>query len=143
MVQETKSCKICGKLFQQIGFSDTCLDCMEQDEKDFQRIREYIHEHGRPSIFEVASNLDMTMSKIKKYLREGRLEIVEKINSFLDCEICGKPIQSGKYCDDCFKQVNHDFKSIYAGKAGTGSNAKLNFLSGSDYNKSKKAKSVI
>ena len=67
----------------------------------------YIH-HSLASIYEVATNLDLTINKIKHFLRDGRIEVVEKDNQFLSCKTCGKPIHSGWYCEDCLKQSKSD-----------------------------------
>lgn len=126
MMEQIINCRRCGKVIHSNGYSDLCIECGEKDERDFARIRDYLREHQRANIYEVSTNVDIAVSQIKKYLREGRLEIVEKINPFLDCEICGKPIQSGKYCDECFKQAHHDFKVVYADNRHRGTTAKTN-----------------
>ena len=122
------SCSRCVKFFETDGWQTLCLDCIEQDEKDFRRIREYIYEHPGAKIFDVSLNLDVSIAKIKRYLREGRLEIMEKNNLFLKCEMCGKPICSGNYCDDCFKQVNHDYKAVFVGKSASKTKSSLNYI---------------
>ena len=71
------SCSRCGKFFETDGWQTLCLDCIEQDEKDFRRIREYIYEHPGAKIFDVSLNLDVSIAKIKRYLREGRLRGVK------------------------------------------------------------------
>jgi predicted amidophosphoribosyltransferase len=50
------------------------------------------------------------VEKIKRFLREGRLEIVgDSGNMFLECEGCGKAIRSGRYCSDCEREMSRDF----------------------------------
>jgi predicted amidophosphoribosyltransferase len=111
------NCSRCGKFLEANEFGNLCIECVEKDEADFRRIKEYILEHPRAKIFNVSLDLNISISKIRRYLREGRLEIIEKNNLFLRCEMCGKPICSGSYCDECFKQANHDYKAVYVGKA--------------------------
>ena len=131
-MEEMKNCKRCGRLHQSNGFSNVCNYCHAQDEADFGKIREYLYEHPFAKIFEVSTSLDISVHKIKRYLREGRLEIVEKTNLFLDCEMCGKPICSGRYCDECFKKVSHDFKVIYNPQSVKAKNHQINFKSSND-----------
>jgi len=124
------NCKKCGKLFNSTGFSDKCIDCYKEDEMTFDKIREYVKEHPGAKVFEVSTCLDISIKRIKQYLREGRLEIVEKNNHFLGCEKCGKPIQSGRYCDDCYKQaLNSDMKVIYTEKFDSNKEHKINYMS--------------
>ena len=96
-MDELKNCKICGRLFQPIGFFERCPHCIDRDEEDFSKIREYLIIHPFAKIFEVSINLNISVNKIKRFLRDGRMEIVEKNNQFLKCEICGKSICSGQY----------------------------------------------
>ncbi len=102
---EPKSCKLCGMPFTSNGISDKCTQCTKRDEDDFKKVREYLYLHPGAKIFDVSKELDMSISKIKRYLREGRIEIVEKNNRFLKCEVCGKSLCSGLYCDVCYKAV--------------------------------------
>lgn len=114
-MEELKPCKICGKLFQSNIYINACPDCITQDEADFESIREYLYQHPRASIYEVATNLDITISKIKHFLKEGRIEIVEKTNQFLVCESCGQSIRSGRLCEECAKQPVKEIKSTFFG----------------------------
>ena len=131
-MEELKSCKICGKLYQPDALSHTCPNCAQKDEAEFNNIREYLYEHPHASIYEVATNLDVTINKIKHYLREGRIEIVEKDNRFLECEICGIPIRSGRYCDECVKNASHDYKSAFTGDLKQKTEHKVSFLTKND-----------
>lgn len=116
-MDELKNCKICGRLYQPRAHYEICPICTVHDEEDFSKIREYLYLHPFAKVFEVSMNLDISINKIKRYLREGRIEIIEKNNQFLKCEICGKSICSGQYCSDCCKANVHDFKSYYVGGA--------------------------
>jgi uncharacterized protein len=123
------NCAACGSFFEAIGFQNVCSNCIEQDKKDFDRIRDYLYIHPRAKIFEVANNLDILVPKIKRYLKDGRLEIIEKNNLFLKCEKCGQPICSGVQCNDCLKQASHDYKSSYAVSDTTKKQARVSYLS--------------
>ena len=114
-MEEVKNCKICGRLFQPRGIYEKCPICIDRDEKDFLKIREYLYHHPLAKIFEVSTNLDISIIKIKRFLREGRMEIREKNNQFLKCEICGKSICSGQYCEECRKSNIPEIKSYYIG----------------------------
>lgn len=123
---DLKNCERCGKLHNSTFFN-LCPPCLEQDEADFRKIKEFLYEHPCAKIFEVVSALGMPVNKIKRYLRENRLEIIESNNRFLFCEMCGKPIRSGKYCDSCYREFHHDFKVFYVNsKSGHSSTIKYN-----------------
>ena len=40
---------------------------------------------------------------ILKLLRQDRLEVVDEATSIIKCRSCGKPIKSGKLCENCKK----------------------------------------
>jgi len=127
------TCDRCGRFFElsDFGFIHLCPPCFQQDMQDFEKIRRYLYEHPGAKIFEVSTVLDIPVSQIKRYLREGRLEILEKNNCFLKCERCGKPICSGTHCDDCSKYADRGVKAVYTANYLRKGRHKLNYsLSG-------------
>lgn len=122
------NCSMCGRFFESNGFSTLCTECFKQDMETFDKIREYLYENPRAHMFEVATNLSISISTIKRYLREGRLEIVEENNLFLKCKICGSSIRAGHYCESCSAKANHDYKSFYTGRANKNADSRLNYL---------------
>lgn len=137
---EVKNCKKCGRIYEAKYGVNMCLDCIQQDEKDFKKIKEYLYLHPFAKIFEVSTNLDISINKIKRYLREGRIEIVEKDNQFLKCELCGRSICSGQYCDECNKKANYNIKSTYIGIDPLQSSKKVTYL---PHNKSNPKRTAV
>ncbi len=107
------NCERCGKMFGSNGFYNVCELCTKRDEQDFLKIKEYLTEHPGAKLFDVVSDLNVAVRKIKRYLRENRLEIIESNNHFLFCEMCGKPIRSGQLCDNCYSEFHRDYKTVY------------------------------
>jgi len=109
---DIRNCKRCGRLFNYIGGRPICQDCKKQDEEEFKRVKEYLYEHPKASIIEVSNALDISVQKIKSYLREGRLEIVgTEGNVVLECEKCGKSINTGRFCNECSRELTEGFKA--------------------------------
>ncbi|NSW90057.1 MAG: MerR family transcriptional regulator [Firmicutes bacterium] len=107
---ELKNCKRCGKLFNYIGGIPICPACKDEEEADFQKIKKYLYENPGASISQVASDLNMGIDKIKKFLREGRLEIIGDDGiPILRCEKCGEPIKTGRFCDECSRSMSTEF----------------------------------
>ena len=48
--------------------------------------------------------IGVSLKSIRRYLKEERLEIVGDNKGFIRCELCGKPLNSGRFCDGCFKE---------------------------------------
>lgn len=110
---DVRNCKKCNKIFNYIGGIQICMDCKQEDEVNFKKVKEYLYDHPKSSMFEVSNELGISIQKIKGYLKEGRLEIVgDGGNMFLECERCGKSISSGRYCNECSKDVSNDLKSV-------------------------------
>lgn len=102
MESRTECCGRCGKIFQSGGFFKVCPTCVAIDEEDFSKIKEYLYSHPDANIFNVVNDLNVSINKIRRYLKESRLEIKEENNRFLFCKCCGKPIRSGEHCDSCY-----------------------------------------
>lgn len=107
---EIRNCPRCGKIFTYIG-RPICATCIETEESEFKIVKEYIYDHPGATISEVSHETDVTVEKIMRFLREERLEIKsENNNLLLECERCGRPITSGRFCDNCRGQINKEFK---------------------------------
>ncbi|NLI58431.1 MAG: flagellar protein [Clostridium sp.] len=111
---ELKNCEMCGKTYTSNGFHKVCPSCFQHDESDFNKIKMYLEENPCAKIFEVVSALNISLKKIKRYLRENRLEIIEPDNHFLFCEACKKSIRSGRYCSLCYTNAYHrKYQTVY------------------------------
>lgn len=109
-MSELRNCKKCGKVFNYIGGNPICPICRDEDEAEFQRIKKYLLENPGASISQVASELQIRIDKIKKLLREGRLEIVGDDGiPILRCERCGISIKTGRFCDECSRNMSAEF----------------------------------
>ncbi len=105
-------CKRCGKTHEAVN-QTLCMSCIEREESEFTKIKEYLIDHPYSTVLEVAMKLDVPVKHIKYYLRECRLEIVERgsqKNILLTCEKCGIGISSGHYCTACESAAAHNFK---------------------------------
>lgn len=101
---EMRNCKKCGKVFTSLG-DKICPDCKRAEDELFTKVKEYIYDHPRASIKEVAEETEVDEEIILRYMREGRIEVADDSLSTLTCEKCGKIIRTGKYCIDCQKKL--------------------------------------
>jgi len=85
-----------------------CDQCKQKDEDDFQKVKKYIYENRGASMKEISDDCEVSVEKITRFLRDGRLEIKEGSNIILECENCGQPIKSGKYCPECSKKLERE-----------------------------------
>ena len=114
-----KNCRSCGKIFNHISGPQLCPGCRSGLEEKFQRVKAYIRENPGAGIREVSENCEVDTSLINQWLRDERLELSETSSLLLNCESCGQPIRSGRYCDKCKMAMSMNFRSVMRGQEPT------------------------
>lgn len=115
MTLDLKNCKNCGRAYQYDG-NAYCKRCRQDSEEEYKRVKEYLYDNPGASVAEVSEETEVSEKKILKFLREGRLEIKDENNFFLDCERCGVAIKSGRFCDKCTHEMANEFRSAVTPK---------------------------
>ena len=133
-----RNCRLCGRIYNYEAGPNICPNCRDGMEAKFQEVKEYIREHKGCGIQEVADACDVETGQIRQWLREDRLEVTEDSAIFLNCESCGAPIRSGRFCEKCAYNMKQGFdEAIGAGKKAAapkkperkdGDKAKMRFL---------------
>ena len=112
---DIRNCKKCGKIYAYDGF-DLCLACRKEEEEEFKRVRKYIYDNPNASIQTVSEETNVSVKKILRFLKEGKLEIKDENSNFiLNCERCGVPIKTGRFCEKCKAELERELKSSIAG----------------------------
>ncbi len=107
-MDDIKVCKRCRRLFQAYR-NENCPNCEEDLDAIFERARDYLYNHKHENMISLAKALDEKEADILYLVRAGRLSFDSAEGSGLLCEQCGKPIASGRVCDDCKNSV---YKSL-------------------------------
>lgn len=107
-----RNCRSCGRIYNYISGPNVCPSCREGLEAKFQEVKDYIRAHKGAGIVEVAEACDVEASQIRQWLREERLEVTEDSAVFLQCETCGGPIRSGRFCEKCKGSMTKSFNSV-------------------------------
>ncbi|NLW47348.1 MAG: MerR family transcriptional regulator [Firmicutes bacterium] len=108
---DVRNCKRCGKIYNYTGGA-VCNNCLRQEQEDFEKIREYLFKNPNSSTADVSEATGVELKVISRFLKEGRIEadyIQMSGDSALACEKCGKPVKTGRFCEDCIKQMQADF----------------------------------
>jgi len=110
-------CTFCKKPFASIG-GRICPACMEQIDRDFITVRDYIYETKHANIDKIAKETEVHKQIIIHLLKEGRLIIDSPDgDGLLVCEVCKKPINTGRMCKDCTGKVASSMdKNVVANK---------------------------
>ncbi len=109
---EIKNCKNCGRLFNYPGGVPLCQACKDELEDKFQEVKEYIYQNPHTSIAQAAEATDVSVKQIKQWIREDRLVLSEPSADGIECEQCGTPICSGRFCDACKAKMANNFGSV-------------------------------
>ena len=96
-------CSICKKPFQSIGRKQ-CPDCIDYIDECFIKVRDYLDQYPSAGMEAVEAATEVEQKIILHLLKDGRLIMGEgKATGAggLICEMCKKPISTGKLCNSC------------------------------------------
>ena len=96
---EVRNCPRCGKIYVYTG-QRLCPSCFEEEETLFRQVETYLREHPGANLEAVAEGTKIAKEIILDFIRRGRL-VTLKADGLLRCEICGRPIDQGRICDNC------------------------------------------
>lgn len=100
------NCPRCGKVFKRLTVP-ICEICVENEEKDFMQIKDFIAENPASNIKEISEGTGISVKRLLKYLRDGRLELAAGLaGDEFTCERCNKPITTGRLCSKCHMDMN-------------------------------------
>lgn len=96
-------------------YNDTlCPRC--KDRELFSRVKEYIRSNDVTENM-VAEEFHIPISKVKGWIREGRIEYKELNNPKIEsihCTKCGAPIRFGSLCSQCQRKSKMSGATTYA-----------------------------
>ena len=107
---DVRNCSRCGRLYQYIGGKPLCYACKEDDEKEFQKVKEYLYKHPNAAMVIVSEETGVSISTIRQYLREERLIISDDSPIGIECESCGASIKTGRFCKECAARLSTELK---------------------------------
>ena len=128
---DVRNCKKCGNLFDYTG-NPVCPACEKQMEEKFLEVRQYIYDNPGASMPTVAEDMDIPIQQIKKWIRQERLCFTKDSGVSIDCEKCGRPILTGRFCPECKKSMANTLNNLYVTTAPPkdkkSAGAKMRFL---------------
>ena len=134
-MNDLQSCPRCGNMFFYSGNGKRiCTKCQKKDEEEFNTVKNYVYDHPEATIMEASKETGVRVSRIKIYLKEGRLIIPDNSPIFIDCEICGTSIKYGRLCRSCADSLSNELRSamqvdeFQIGEKPGNSTAKMHFL---------------
>lgn len=111
---EVKNCRGCGRLFNYIGGGYLlCSVCMEELDKKFKQVKQYINDNPRASMHEISEKNEVSIPQLERWIREERLTFADDSPIGIECESCGATIKSGRFCAKCKDNVAKGFGELY------------------------------
>lgn len=112
---DVRNCKGCGRLFNYMGRT-LCPECLKVREDDFQKVKEYIRDNPMTGVADVAEATNVSVHQIRQWIREERLMLSDvSATAGINCESCGRPIQTGRLCPSCKRQMKNEFSNAFTG----------------------------
>ena len=112
-----KNCKKCNRVFSSVDGATLCSRCNDDVDDEFNRVREYIYDNPASSVKDVSNGTNVSSESILKWIREGRIVLGDHANiSF--CERCEAPIEGGRFCARCVRELADGLKSGIGEKEG-------------------------
>lgn len=109
---EVGRCESCGGLLKDAGLGIyVCSQCGDETLSPFGKVKKYIQENGPDNAYNISQETGVPVSKIDKFLREGRIEIPDGSDCYISCEICGIDIRYGRYCPACATKLKKELSS--------------------------------
>ena len=130
---EVKNCKDCGRLFNYLGGNMLCPECTRKLDDKFSDVKQYIYDNPQASIQQVSEEMEVSISQLRTWVRQERLEFTEASLVGLNCEKCGAMIRSGRFCLNCKGKMTETLKSVYkpvneSSKKASDTNGRMRFL---------------
>ena len=107
-----RNCRTCGRLFNYISGVPMCQACKDQLESKFQEVKEYLRQNPNSTIQAVSEENNVAIPQIKQWVREERLTFAADSPIGIDCEVCGKTIKTGRFCEECKNKMKNDLDSV-------------------------------
>ena len=120
-----KICPKCGGKYTFQGAGRyVCESCGYEFYDDFGKVKAFVDKNGpSPSII-ISEETGVSLTKINKFLRQGRMEIPDGSGGYIPCERCGEPIRYGRFCPTCASYLTKNM-SVVLTSADIGERPKL------------------
>ncbi len=95
-------CPICTGSLEYSGLGEyRCEQCGATILDDFGKVRKFLEKNGPSPAVIISEGTGVPVSKINDFLKEGRIEIPDGSDVYIQCEKCGTEIRFGRFCPSC------------------------------------------
>jgi flagellar operon protein (TIGR03826 family) len=105
------NCPRCGRIFSK-GIRDVCINCQKEIEQEYTRCVEFLRDNRGATIYEVSDATGVSVRQITRFIREGRISMMNMQNLSYPCESCGTLIRQGNLCEECRNRLTKQVKKV-------------------------------
>ncbi|RTE07898.1 TIGR03826 family flagellar region protein [Paenibacillus whitsoniae] len=110
MGMNVANCPRCGKIFVK-GFAEVCPNCLKDLEQQYEKCLKYLRDHRGTNITDLSEATGVSVKQITKFIREGRISIMNAPNMGYPCEVCGTLIRENTLCEPCRMKLVKDVRN--------------------------------
>ncbi|MCK8816036.1 flagellar protein [Natroniella sulfidigena] len=104
-----QKCKDCKQIFAPVRKEKRCPDCRRKEEEKFKLVRDYLWDNPGATIEQVHQDTDVEKELIREFVKQGRFDQIGELELSIDCDRCGAPISSGRFCKSCRDALKDGF----------------------------------
>ena len=107
------NCPRCGKLFTK-NFREVCPVCIREIDQEYVLCSDYLRKNRGTTIAELSEQTKVSIRQITKFIREGRISMIDAPNLSYPCDRCGVLIREDVTCDACRSRLLGDVQRMQA-----------------------------
>ena len=104
-------CSDCGRIYQK-NLRGLCHNCASESDRQLQAIDRFMVRYPATDTETVAAHVGITPSRIRSWLRQGKLRNDSYPNLCDACDLCQTPIHAGHLCHDCSVRIQTDISRV-------------------------------
>ncbi|GLX70882.1 TIGR03826 family flagellar region protein [Paenibacillus glycanilyticus] len=101
------NCPRCGKLYAK-NFRDVCPACIREIDNEYELCSNYLRKNKGAIITELHDETGVSIKQITKFIKEGRISLLNAPNLMYPCEVCGTLIRENNICGTCRARLLKD-----------------------------------
>ena len=111
-------CPECGSVYQ-TNLRQLCGACSSKMDADLQACETYLRRNRKANRKALHEATEVSMKRITRFVRSGRLSVRDYPALGYDCELCGEEISTGKLCVDCAVHIQKDIRKLMEQEAAS------------------------
>ena len=105
------NCNRCGKVCMR-SVSELCQACLKDLENQYESCLNHLRDNRGISLQELSDGTEVPVKQIIRFIKEGRISIIQASSLSYPCEICHAPILEQSICPDCRKRLAKDYSDL-------------------------------